>query len=164
MSPTKRMTFHTCSTCTSSSHTPLCRDCLLLSFSGSKAWCYECQEEPAHIDCSGLCFDCANYQEDDYEDQGQCTNCPEPATVCGYCADCYWEEDAKRKHERRNNVNWRFQRAYSSGIQLLGLSHEKALELAHASVQTFLESSSRPVTTSPVNLRFGEEPGKVSFS
>ena len=163
MSAPKRMT---CSTCNSPSHTPLCKDCLLLSFSKSQSWCYECQEEPAHIDCSGLCLDCLNAPDsyEDYEDQGPCKDCSEPATVCGYCADCYWEEDARQKQIRRSNPNWRFSRVYSSAVQLLGLSHEKALELAHKSVETLLISSEQRTTTSPVNLNFGQEVGKVSFS
>lgn len=48
------------------------------------------------------------------------------------CADCFWEEDAKRKRERRASPEWQYQAAYSAGIAIFGKSHEEAHKIASA--------------------------------
>lgn len=50
------------------------------------------------------------------------------------CADCYWEIDADRKRKRRADPVWRYNRVYSFALTCLGLSEEKACELAASAV------------------------------
>ena len=51
------------------------------------------------------------------------------------CADCYWEIDAEEKRKRRADPAWRYNRVYSFAVTCLGLSEEKAREMAAAAVE-----------------------------
>ncbi len=46
------------------------------------------------------------------------------------CADCFWEEDTRRKQERRNNTEWRFTRMIEFGEVVQGKSKMEAYEFA----------------------------------
>jgi len=52
------------------------------------------------------------------------------ATMDTLCADCFWEEDARLKHEYRSNPVWILQRRYSALIQLEHKTPEEAWILA----------------------------------
>jgi len=49
------------------------------------------------------------------------------ATIDTLCAECFWEEDAKLKRERRSDPRWIFHRRYSALIELEHKSPEEAI-------------------------------------
>lgn len=51
------------------------------------------------------------------------------------CADCFWDEDAERKHQIRTNPKWVFERAYSFATTVLGKSHEEAYQVGILAVK-----------------------------
>lgn len=50
------------------------------------------------------------------------------------CPDCFWEMDAAEKRKQRADPEWRYQRAFSAAVVLLGKSEEEANAIAAASV------------------------------
>lgn len=105
-----------------------------------KSFCEKC-----HCDskmAEGLCACCyfdahpQELEEEDEEDFPPCLDCKsERGTMEGMCPDCFWEEDARRKYERRNNPAWVFQRSYSTFIVLLNKSKEEAYILAKENIK-----------------------------
>ena len=67
-----------------------------------------------------------------------CAHCNESTRLMveDVCADCYWEEDSKRKRAIRSSPVWLFQRAYSAAVQVMGKTHDEALIIATQSLET----------------------------
>jgi hypothetical protein len=82
-------------------------------------------------------------QNDDFEEEQHLCGCGDEATMPNdwnnhgdLCADCYWELDSAFKLERRADPQWRYSRAYSAAVVLLGKTHEEALVIADTSVKS----------------------------
>ena len=108
---------------------PYCPECPCMGYSYLENLCLKCyvlrpiEEEQEFEEDREPCSDCG--AEDGYDSMG------------GLCADCFWEEDARLKRERRANPHWRFSRAYSTGITLLNMSTEQAILLGAKSVADY---------------------------
>lgn len=83
-------------------------DCLLL-------WIQMLKEEQIH--------------REDHIYSNSCESCGEDSatpSMDNLCADCFWEEDARRKRERRSDPKWRFNRIFSFAHVVEGKSEQEA--------------------------------------
>lgn len=95
-----------------------------------------CKEDQETYDDLNLWIQILHKEESYREEQrGRCT-CEVCGVLDGYesmdsmCADCFWEEDSRRKNERRNNTEWRFQRMIEFGEVVQGKTKMEAYETA----------------------------------
>jgi len=70
-------------------------------------------------------------EEDSYRESRKqvCEHCGDEAassSMDNLCADCYWEEDSRRKQERRSDPKWRFNRIIDFAHTVEGKSEQEA--------------------------------------
>lgn len=100
------------------------------------------QQDQEYYDCLLFWFQILE-EEEVYRDEERaeyemenadlCENCREDygySSMENLCADCYWEEDSRRKHERRIDPKWRFERIFSFAHVVEGKNEEEAFNLA----------------------------------
>lgn len=65
-----------------------------------------------------------------------CTTCRERCVIMtdNVCADCYWDEDSRRKHVRRSNPEWLMNRVYSFAFVVLNKSSVESMAIAKLAV------------------------------
>ncbi len=85
------------------------------------------KEDQEQYDCLSLWLQILIKEQSYRDDDEPCIDCKEEkGTIEKRCADCYWEEDSRRKYEYRHDPKWRFNRMMCFLTVVQGKSEDEA--------------------------------------